>query len=115
MANVAEGLNGRSLMLYSLTFANVVLAVCHYLGLLAYGNWAAGLAWWFQPLFTLGPLVALASLILSARQPRRWALLGLNALIFVLYVLVWAPIVPHLEWRRGNLSQGTGTTVGMLI
>jgi hypothetical protein len=99
---MTEMQTGRPWVLYWITLANIALGVCHYLGLLAYASWARGLAWWFQPFVALGPPLALASLLLSLRRPRRWSLLGLNTLIFTLYVAIWAPLIPQLGWRGGS-------------
>jgi hypothetical protein len=44
----------------------------------------------------------LASLIVSLRSPREFIPAVLTGLVVLAYVIIWAPIVPHLTFRGGG-------------
>jgi hypothetical protein len=62
-------------------------------------TFASGLIWWAAVLFLLGPPVCLLALIVSGLKPRQRAALILSLAVFLLYLVIWVPMLTHM--RRG--------------
>ena len=93
----------KSRVSWSLTLAAVVLCAFQFYALwVLAATFAAGLVWWANFLLILGPLVAVAALVVSLRAPRQAVAAVLSALVILTYVAVWAPIVPQLTIKPGG-------------
>jgi predicted ferric reductase len=88
---------------WGLAVASLTLGAFHYylLWMMA-ATFATGLVWWANLVLALGPLVAVASLIVSMRSPRQVVPAVLSGLVVLAYVVIWAPLIPHLTFRDGG-------------
>ena len=93
----------KSRMVWGLFVASVALLGFHlYAFWVLASTFAAGLVWWASLLVFLGPPVALACLVCSLRQPRQPSALAVSSLILVVYVILWAPLVPRMNIKLGG-------------
>ena len=64
-------------------------------------TFAGGLVWWADVLLAVGPLMAVAAVVTTARRPMQRLATVVNAAVVLAYVVLWAQLIPRLEWR-GN-------------
>jgi len=86
-----------------LTTIGIVLCVFHFYAMwVLAATFAAGLVWWASILVLLGPFAALLSLFVCLWRPRQLIAAALNAILLVIYIGLWAPIIPRLSFRAGG-------------
>jgi len=62
-------------------------------------TFAAGLVWWAGALVLLGPVLAFTTLVLGLLKPRQLGACAVTGVLILIYVAIWAPIIPRLSWQ----------------
>ena len=82
------------------TVASVALLLFHLCALWSMAaTFASGLVWWANILLLAGPVVTLIALIRTIRKPARPIPAIANAFAALVYIVIWAQLLPKLEWR----------------
>jgi hypothetical protein len=85
---------------WAITLVSACLFGFHYFALWTLAaTFASGLTWWANLLLSLGPITALASLVINLRSPRQPAAAVVSGVVVLAYLVIWLPLLSHLSTK----------------